>query len=107
MCCWTFGRPGAGRAFGELPYLKQVHEKFKDRKDFVMISLSLDKSVKEPREFLKKNELPWLQAYLGEWSQTKVPEQYGVQGIPAIFLLSPEGKIIETELEGSSISRAY
>jgi len=45
----------------------------KDRKDFVMISLSLDKSVKEPREFLKKNELPWLQAYLGEWSQTKVP----------------------------------
>jgi hypothetical protein len=68
-----------------------------------MVSLSLDKSIKEPREFLKKNDLPWMQGYLSEWSETKVPEQYGVQGIPAIFLLSPEGKIIESELEGSSM----
>jgi thiol-disulfide isomerase/thioredoxin len=92
-----------GPCIGEFPYLKQVHDKFKDRKDFVMTSLSLDKTINEPREFLKKNELPWRQGYLGEWSQTKVPEQYGVQGIPAIFLVSPEGKIIETELEGSSM----
>jgi hypothetical protein len=69
-----------------------------------MVSLSLDKTIKEPREFLKKNELPWLQGYLAEWSQTKVPEQFGVQGIPAIFLISPEGKIIENELAGGSMA---
>ena len=69
----------------------------------MIISLSLDKSLKEPREFLKKNELPWVQGYLGEWSRTKVPGEYGVQGIPALFLVNPEGKILESELEGSSL----
>ena len=92
-----------GPCIGEFPYLKQAQNKFKDRKDFVMVSLSLDKSIKEPREFLKKNDLPWTQGYLGEWSETKVPEQYGVEGIPSIFLISPEGKIVESELEGSSM----
>ena len=93
-----------GPCVGEMPYLKQAHEKFKDRKDFVIISLSLDKTINEPREFLKKNELPWVQGYLGDWSETKVPGQYGVEGIPALFLISPEGKIIESGLEGSSIT---
>ena len=92
-----------GPCIGEIPYLKQAHEKFKDRSDFAMISLSLDKTVNEPREFLKKNDLPWLQGYLGEWSETKVAGQYGVEGIPALFLVSPDGKIIESELEGSSM----
>jgi beta-lactamase regulating signal transducer with metallopeptidase domain/thiol-disulfide isomerase/thioredoxin len=92
-----------GPCIGEIPYLKQAHEKFKDRADFAMISLSLDKTVKEPREFLKKNDLPWVQGYLGDWSETKVAGQYGVEGIPALFLVSPDGRIIESELEGSSM----
>ena len=71
-----------------------------------MISLSLDKTVNEPREFLKKNDLPWVQGYLGEWADAKTAGQYGVEGIPAIFLVSPEGKIIESQLEGSAILAA-
>jgi beta-lactamase regulating signal transducer with metallopeptidase domain/thiol-disulfide isomerase/thioredoxin len=92
-----------GPCIGEIPYLKQVHEKFKGRDNFVMISLSLDKTLKEPGDFLKNNDLPWVQGYLGEWSTTKVPEQYGVQGIPAVFLVNPDGKIIEADLQGSSM----
>jgi peroxiredoxin len=92
-----------GPCIGEIPYLKEAHERFKDRRDFAIISLSLDKSINEPREFLKKNELPWVQGYLGDWSKTKVAEQYGVQGIPALFLVGPDGKIIESGLEGSSM----
>ena len=88
---------------GELQYLKQVREKFKSRPDFVMVSLSLDKSLEDLRGFLKKNELPWTQGYLGDWSNTSVPGDYGVQGIPAVFLINPEGKVIESELEGSSM----
>ena len=36
----------------------------------------------------------------------KTAGQYGVEGIPAIFLVSPEGKIIESQLEGSAILAA-
>jgi hypothetical protein len=69
----------------------------------VIISLSLDKSIDDLRAFLKKNEMPWTQAYLGDWSTSRVPEAYGVQGIPAMFLINPEGKLIESELQGSSL----
>jgi hypothetical protein len=68
-----------------------------------MVSLSVDKSIEEPREFAKKNDVPWLQAYLGEWTKTGVPAQYGVAGIPAIFLVNPEGKIISTGLHGDLV----
>jgi len=88
-----------GPCVAEIPYLKQAHEKFKDRNDFAMISLSLDKTVNEPREFLKKNNLPWVQGYAGAESGTDVAGQYGVEGIPASFWFSPEGKIIESEME--------
>ena len=92
-----------GPCVGETPFLKAAYKAFGANNRFAMISLSLDKTVNEPREFLKKNDLPWLQGYLGEWSETKVAGQYGVEGIPALFLVSPDGKIIESELEGSSM----
>lgn len=94
-----------GPCIGQLPYLKQAHEKFKDRSDFVLLSLSLDKSMEDLRAFLKAEQLSWTQAYLGDWSSTDVPSSYGVQGIPAVFLINPEGKVIESELEGGAIMR--
>ena len=92
-----------GPCLGELPYLKQVQQKFGGRPDFVIVSLSLDKAIGDLRGFLKKNDLPWTQGYLGDWSTTSVPGAYGVEGIPALFLINPEGKIIESEPQGGSI----
>jgi thiol-disulfide isomerase/thioredoxin len=90
-----------GPCIAELPYLRQVHDKFKDRKDFVMLSVSIDKTIKEPRDFLKKNDVPWMQGYIGD--DPGVPSRYGVEGIPSIFLISPDGKIVETELRGGAM----
>jgi thiol-disulfide isomerase/thioredoxin len=92
-----------GPCVGELPYLRKVSEKLKTRSDIVMISLSLDKKMDDWRQFLKKSNMPWLQGYLGDWSTTKVPEQYGVQSIPAIFLINPEGRIIAGDLSAETL----
>jgi hypothetical protein len=35
-----------------------------------------------------------------------VPTQYGVQGIPTIFLIGPDGKILARDLRGEDIKRA-
>ena len=93
-----------GPCIGEFPYLKQLHEKYKDRNDFLIIALSVDKTINEPRDFLKKNDLPWMQLYLGSAGTVqKMPAQYGVQGIPSVFLVNPDGKIIDSDMEGSSM----
>jgi beta-lactamase regulating signal transducer with metallopeptidase domain/peroxiredoxin len=88
----------------ELPYLREAHKKFGNRNDFVLISLSVDKSIEEAREFVKKNNMPWLQGYLGDWSKTEIPGLYGAEGPPATFLVNPEGKIIAKELLGGSLN---
>jgi hypothetical protein len=68
-----------------------------------MVSLSLDQSLEKPREFVGQNDLPWVQGYLGDWSRTDVPAQYGVSGIPALFLIDPAGKLVATEMDGASL----
>lgn len=88
----------------ELPYLKAAYEKYKDREDFTIISLSLDKGMERPREFVEENKLPWIHGFLGERSETEVPGQYGVDGIPAMFLVDPQGKIVAKNLRGPQLS---
>ena len=48
----------------------------------------------------------WTQGFLGEWTQTSVPEEYGTYGIPATFLIGPKGKVIARNLSGEAIKAA-
>jgi hypothetical protein len=64
----------------------------------------LDDAVEKPREFVKKNDMPWLQGYLGDWAKTDVPRKYGVDGIPALFLIDPEGRMIAQGLRDDTVT---
>jgi peroxiredoxin len=92
-----------GPCVAETPNLKEAYAAFKDDPRFAMIGLSLDPKESAPRDYAKKNELGWVQGFLGEWSKTDLPKQYGVEGIPAIFLIGPDGKIVSTGLRGPAI----
>ncbi|MGH7989060.1 MAG: TlpA family protein disulfide reductase, partial [Limisphaerales bacterium] len=72
----------------------------------VMISLSLDSNETAPRKFARNQGIQWTQGFLGDWSKDKVTQNYGVYGIPAIFLIGPGGKILATDLRGDRIKEA-
>jgi peroxiredoxin len=95
-----------GPCVAELPKTKEAYEAFAKDPRFVILGLSLDPEAKVVEEFVKKRDLKWIQGFLGEWSQTKLPDQYGVQGIPATFLVGPDGKIIAKGLRGGAIKEA-
>src|SRR5262249_30420565 len=90
----------------ETPNLKEAFNAFKDDPRFAMIGLSLDPEANEPREYAKKNELGWIHGFLGEWSKTQIPNTFGVEGIPSIFLIGPDGNIVATGLRGEKIKSA-
>jgi hypothetical protein len=71
-----------------------------------MIGLSLDPISKTPRDYAKKNELGWIMGFLGARSKTALPAKYGVQGIPSIFLIGPDGKILAKDLRGEAVKSA-
>lgn len=95
-----------GPCVAETPHLKAAWEAFKDNPKFAMVSLSLDPEADAPRAFAAKNGTGWTQGFLGEWSRSDVPERFGVNGIPAIFLIGPDGKIVARDLRGDAIKTA-
>ncbi len=90
----------------EIPHLKDAWEAFGKDDRFTMIGLSLDSKSDAPRQFARTNGIGWAQGFLGEWSKTSVPKDCAVEGIPAVFLLAPDGKILAKELRGPAIKAA-
>ncbi|HTQ50568.1 MAG TPA: hypothetical protein VMJ12_07640 [Candidatus Acidoferrales bacterium] len=45
-------------------------------------------------------------AFLGKWSDDHVTKDYGVYGIPSIFLIGPDGKIVAQNLRDTLIKQA-
>ncbi len=90
----------------ETPHLKAVWNAYGEDPRFAMIGLSLDKDMEAPKQYADAKQLGWIQGFLGDWSKTRIPAQYGVQGIPSIFLIDPEGKIIAKGLRGERIMQA-
>jgi len=95
-----------GPCVAETPDLKATFDAFGGDERFAMLGLSLDQSKDAPRKYAEKNGLRWTQGFLGDWSQTKVPDSYGVNGIPAIWLIGPDGRVVAKDLRGKSIRKA-
>jgi len=88
----------------ENPNVVAAYEKFK-AKNFTILGVSLDKDKDKWQEAVTKDKLAWNQVSdLQGWEST-VAALYGVQSIPANFLLDPAGKIIATDLRGDELER--
>lgn len=88
----------------ENPNVVAAYNKFKD-KNFTILSVSLDKDQDKWKEAVAKDKLAWQHVSdLQGWEST-VAALYGVQSIPANFLIDPSGKIIATDLRGDDLER--
>ena len=95
-----------GPCIAETPHLRQTYDAFGKGAPLEMISLSLDADPAEPKKFARHEGMAWTQGFLGAWSNDKVTQDYGVHGIPAIFLIGPDGKVLATDLRGLRIKEA-
>jgi peroxiredoxin len=88
----------------ENPNVVAAYNQFKD-KNFTILSVSLDKDKDKWQEAVTKDKLVWQHVSdLQGWEST-VAGLYGVQSIPANFLIDPTGKIIAVNLRGEDLER--
>jgi len=72
-------------------------------KGFEILGISLDAEKSAWLAAIKKDKLSWTQVSdLRGW-QNEVAQMYGIQSIPASFLLDKEGKIIALNLRGEAL----
>lgn len=84
------------------PDVVKAWKTFKDR-NFTVLGVSLDTKKSSWEEAIRHDKLTWYQiSDLKGWNSAPAAI-YGVEAIPANFLIDPEGKIIATNLEGPDL----
>jgi peroxiredoxin len=89
----------------ENPNVVQAYHKFKD-KGFTVFSVSLDQDRQRWLDAIEKDGLVWnnhVSDLLG-WGSAGA-KLYGVRGIPATYLIGPDGRIIGKDLRGAALER--
>ena len=84
----------------ELPTLQDAYNRYA-LKDFEICSISLDREAERWRAFVAQNKLLWSHCIdFTDGSHPSATEVYGLQTIPANFLISPDGEIVARNLHG-------
>lgn len=91
-----------GPCVGELPNVKKAFEAYHG-KGFEIIGISLDQEKDTLDAFVKKNGVTWPQAFDGKGWENEIAQKFGIQSIPATFLVGKDGKIAATDLRGPAL----
>jgi peroxiredoxin len=86
----------------ENPNLVDAYGKFKD-KGFEIYQVSLDRTRDAWVKAIKDDKLDWVHVSDLKYWNSEAAQLYGVQSIPASFLLDPDGKIIAKNLRGPAL----
>jgi peroxiredoxin len=94
-----------GPCVRELPNVIKTYEAH-HAQGFEIIGISLDKDQEKVTTFTKEKNMPWLQYFDGLGWQNKLAVKYGVNSIPATYLLDGQGTIIGKNLRGEDLEQA-
>ncbi|QNL50692.1 AhpC/TSA family protein [Olivibacter sp. SDN3] len=88
----------------ENPNLVEAYNKFKD-KNFTVLGVSLDRPNGKAAwlKAIQDDGLSWTQVSDLQFWNNAAAKLYGVRGIPANFLIDPEGKIVAKNLRGEEL----
>jgi len=93
-----------GPCRAENPNLVKQYQLYKDR-GFQVLSVSLDDNKKKWMDAIAKDGMPWLHVSdLKGWNN-EAGKLYAVRGVPASFLIDPQGRIVAMGLRGEELDK--
>lgn len=91
-----------GPCKGEIPNIKLLNDKYKDKGLTVVGIFVWDKEA-NLKKAVEEEKVDWAQIFDSQENATKL---YGVEGIPTIILFAPDGKILKRGLRGEEMIMA-
>ena len=91
-----------GPCRAENPNVVKAYNQYKD-KNFTILSVSLDQKKEDWLKAIKDDHLTWNHVSDLKYWENTAAQEYGVQAIPANFLVDPQGKIIARDLRGDDL----
>ncbi len=89
----------------EMPGIIKTYEENKD-KGFEVIGISLDDSVEAVEKFSAAKGITWPQYCDGKGYDNELAQRFGINRLPASFLVGKGGKIIASDLRGEELGIA-
>jgi peroxiredoxin len=94
-----------GPCVAELPNVIETYGKYHD-KGFEVIGISLDQDQAKLTAFIKEKKMPWPQYFDGKGWQNQLGQKYGINSIPATYLIGKDGNILAKNLRGEALASA-
>ena len=91
-----------GPCVGELPNVKKAYTAYHE-KGFEIVAISLDQEKETLEAFIKKEGMAWPQAFDGKGWGNEIAKKFGINSIPATFLVGKDGKVVATDLRGEAL----
>ncbi len=96
-----------GPCLAELPKMNEIYEKYKE-KGFEIVGYSVDENVEALKAFTTKEKTPWIILSMEMSVEAKMEdfsETYETTGIPTLFLIDRDGKLISARAYGENRDR--
>ena len=93
----VFWATWCGPCVAETPALQAAYGKF-HAQGLEIIGISLDDQEDKGKlnKFLKSRKIPWPQYFDGKERDNQIALQFGIDGIPALFLIDKQGILRDT-----------
>ncbi len=90
-----------GPCVAEMPKMKKIYAEYHE-KGVEFIGVSLDQSKEQGgldklKKFVAEKEIPWPQYYQGNGWDSEFSKSWGINGIPCMFIVDQEGKLVTVE----------
>jgi thiol-disulfide isomerase/thioredoxin len=93
-----------GPCMAEIPNVYENYLHYHD-KGFEVIAISLDRDMEELQKFIFDKNPPWpVLADKHPSNPQSMASKYGIRAIPTMFLIGPDGKIIDPNCRGPKLS---
>jgi thiol-disulfide isomerase/thioredoxin len=83
-----------GPSIAQMPHLAELQKSLAADPRFVLLSVSTDDRIDEPRAYLKAHPMPWMQAWSGTLDASPARLAFGVAGIRSLWLIGPDGRVL-------------
>jgi thiol-disulfide isomerase/thioredoxin len=98
-----------GPCIAELPNVRRVYDKYHEQ-GFEVLAISFDRSKAALEKYVADNQLPWPQIFFDEdgkrfWDNP-LGQRYGIDSIPATFLVDREGNLQKIGVRGEALEPA-
>jgi peroxiredoxin len=90
----------------EMPNVVSAYQQYHD-KNFAILGVSLDRPDTKTlwKKMIREQHMDWPQVSDLKWWNSQAALLYNIQGVPANFLIDPNGKIIAINLRGAALQQ--